>query len=266
MISGHFIPSEHGKLFITQFGQLDSDTTILCLPSITEELNLSRAVVAKQAQHFTTQNIPCFVLDYFGTGDSEGEFEQANCDTWLNNILTVAEWLKQKGVRKIILWGVRFGALFILSHQKKLHDELPIIQQILWKPVTNGKLFSGQFLRIKQASSMMSGSGEKVNWRNHILAGNNTEVAGYLMTKPMLESMELLQIPADFQPLSKLHWFELAAKEITPLTKRLSSNWPENSAQLHCVECAPFWQVPEIFSLPELIQLNGDVIKKELNA
>jgi len=263
MISGHFIPSEHGKLFITQFGQLGSDTAILCLPSIAEELNLSRAVVAKQAQHFASNNIPCYVLDYFGTGDSEGEFEQASCDIWLENILTVAQWLKQKGVSKIILWGVRFGALFILSYQKKLHELLPITQQILWKPVSNGKLFSGQFLRIKQANSMISG-GENINWRNHILAGNDTEVAGYLMTKPMLESMELLQISADFQPLSKLHWFELAAKEVTPLTKRLSSSWPENSAQIYCVDCPPFWQVPEIFSLPQLTQLNCEVFQSEL--
>lgn len=263
MLAGHFIPSKHGKLFVTQIGNMSNDTAILCLPSITEELNLCRAVVAKQAQDFAKNNAACFIMDYLGTGDSEGEFEQANCDIWLENILSVGEWLQQQGVKHIILWGVRFGALFILSHQKKLHEAMPIIKQILWKPVTNGKLFAGQFIRIKQASSMMSGS-EKVNWRNHILAGNNTEVAGYLMTETMLKSMELLQMAPDFYPLSKLHWFELAAKEITPLTKRLSANWSEDSAEIHCLECAPFWQVPEIFSLPQLIQINGEVINGEL--
>lgn len=260
MLAGHFISSSQGKLFITQFGEVSGDTAVFCLPSITEEMNLARAVVAKQAQHFASENLPCFILDYYGTGDSEGEFEQANADIWLENILAAGDFIQQQGITKIILWGIRFGALLVLSHQEKLHQKLPIIQQILWKPVTNGKLFAGQLLRIKQANAMMSKAsskeaGDKVNWRDHVLAGNYVEVAGYLLTKAMLQSMESLQISKDFQPLSTLGWFELAAKEPTPLTKRLSAPWDDVMANVHCYDCPPFWQVPEIFALPELEQL-----------
>ncbi|MCW9008169.1 MAG: hypothetical protein OQK02_09550, partial [Marinobacter sp.] len=70
MLTGHFISSEQGNIFLTQFGEILGNTAILCLPSITEEMNLARAVVAKQAQGFATQGVPCFVLDYYGTGDS----------------------------------------------------------------------------------------------------------------------------------------------------------------------------------------------------
>lgn len=260
MLAGHFISSPHGQLFITQFGEVTGGTAILCLPSITEEMNLSRAVVAKQAQRFANENLPCFVLDYYGTGDSEGEFEQANTDIWLENILTAGEFMQQQGITKIILWGIRFGALLVLTHQEKLHQQLPISKQILWKPVTNGKLFAGQFLRIKQANAMMNAAsskekGDKVNWREHVFAGNNVEVAGYLLTKAMLQSMELLQINKEFQPLSPLEWFELAAKEPTPLTKRLSAQWDDEIAKVHCFDCPPFWQVPEVFSLTKLEQL-----------
>jgi len=256
MLSGHFIPSPEGKLFVTQFGELGSDTAILCLPSIIEELNLARAVVAKQAQMFAQHNIPCFVLDYFGTGDSEGEFEQADCDLWLENVLTAGEWLKQQGFSKIILFGVRFGGLLMMAHQESLHQRLPIVKQILWKPVTNGKQFAGQFLRIKQANSMMNQSSAKINWRQHILDGNNTEVAGYLVTPKMLATMELLKLQDNMQPASSVIWFELAAKEPTPLTQRIIANWSENSVSVYCVKTPPFWQVPEVFSLPELCQLN----------
>ena len=260
MLTGHFINSPQGKLFITQFGEVVGDTAVLCLPSITEEMNLARAVAAKQAQHFSKSGLPCFILDYYGTGDSEGEFEQADADIWLKDILVAGDFLLQQGITKIILWGIRFGALFILNHQEKLHQELPIIQQILWKPVTNGKLFAGQFLRIKQASAMMNslpsnGTDDKINWRDHVLAGNDVEVAGYLLTKKMLQSLESLQIGKDFQPLSPLKWFELAAKEQTPLTKRLSAPWDDSKAKIHCFDCPPFWQVPEIFALPKLEQL-----------
>jgi len=261
MLTGHFISSPQGKRFITQFGEVTGDTAILCLPSITEEMNLARAVIAKQAQGFAANGVPCFVLDYYGTGDSEGEFENANAEIWLENLIAAGEFIQQQGVTKIILWGIRFGALLVLSHQEILHQHLPIIKQVLWKPVTNGKLFAGQFLRIKQANAMMSrASGDKINWREHILEGNDVEVAGYLLTKTMLQSMELLQISKDFQPLSPLDWFELAAKEPTPLTKRLSAPWNSDLAKVYCFDCPPFWQVPEVFSLPELEQLTTNTV------
>lgn len=260
MLSGYFIPSPQGQLFITQIGEITDDTAILCLPSIVEEMNLSRAVVAKQAQQFAKNDMPCFVLDYYGTGDSEGEFEQASTDIWLANIILAGEFMQQKGITKIILWGIRFGALLILAHQEKLHQQLPILSQLLWKPVTSGKLFAGQFLRLKQANAMLNNSSEKVNWREHILADNNVEVAGYLLTKAMLQSIELLQISKKFQPLSLLDWFELAAKELTPLTKRLSAPWDDAMAKIHCFDCPPFWQVPEIFWLPELEQLTINTV------
>lgn len=257
MLSGHFITSPLGQLFVTQFGEITGDTAILCLPSIVEEMNLSRAVVAKQAQRFSQQGLPCFILDYFGTGDSEGEFEQANADIWLENIFVLGAYMQQQGISKIILWGIRFGALLALTHQEELHQKLPIIKQLLWKPVTNGKLFVGQFLRIKQTNAMMTSSssnkvGEKINWREHVLADNNVEVAGYLLTKSMLQSIELLQISKGLQPLSKLHWFDLAAREPTPLTDRFTALWNDTVVKVHCLDCPPFWQVPEVFYLPEL--------------
>ena len=265
MLAGHFIGSPQGQLFITQFGEVAGDTAVLCLPSITEEMNLARAVVAKQAQSFANADLPCFILDYYGTGDSEGEFEQANADIWLENILAAGDFIQQQGITKIIIWGIRFGALLVLNYQEVLHQKLPIIQQILWKPVTNGKLFAGQFLRIKQANTMMSKAsgkeaGDKINWRDHVLAGNDVEVAGYLLTNTMLQSIESLQISKSFQPLSTLDWFELAAKEPTPLTKRLSAPWDDAIANVHCFDCPPFWQVPEIFALPALEQLTVNTV------
>jgi exosortase A-associated hydrolase 2 len=264
MLSGHFIPSPEGKLFVTQFGTLDSDTAILCLPSITEELNLARAVVAKQAQMFAQQDMPCFVLDYFGTGDSEGEFEQADCDLWLKNVLTAGEWLKQQGFSKIILWGVRFGGLLMLAHQEALHQRLPIVRQILWKPVISGKQFAGQFLRIKQANSMMHQSSEKINWRQHILDGNNTEVAGYVVTAKMLASIDLLQLQDKIQPLSPITWFELATSVVSPAINNVLKAWPKECYHIHCFDGVAFWKIPEVFSQGHLHEPTFDSVRPML--
>ena len=49
VLSGHFVETSTGHLYVTQFGDLNSGKAILVLPSFFEEMNLSRAVIAKQA-------------------------------------------------------------------------------------------------------------------------------------------------------------------------------------------------------------------------
>ena len=268
MLTGHFIPSSQGDVFVTQFGNnsqiaqntsIDHNVAILCLPSITEELNLSRAVVGKTAQ-MLSKKTPVFILDYFGTGDSCGEFEQATTAIWLDDIHTVCSWLKSQGFKKVIVWGIRFGALLALHAQSRIEQQLTLLQFVFWKPVTLGKQFAGQFLRIKQANAMMSKEDAKINWRQEILEGIETEVAGYKLNAAMLTSLEILQITPEVTPKAPVAWFELAAKDLTPITKKIIAQWPENKVTAQSIECPMFWQVPEVFSLPELSELTCKVI------
>ncbi|WP_199610393.1 alpha/beta hydrolase family protein [Flocculibacter collagenilyticus] len=263
MLQGHFLPSIHGNLFVTQIGDIsaDQDTAILCLPSIVEELNLARAVVAKQAHYFAANQIPCFILDYFGTGDSAGEFEEATCDIWLDNIIETAQWLMaEHNVKKIILWGIRFGGLLMFAHQQKLHDILPITHQLVWKPITNGKQFAGQFIRIKQSNAMMNNTGEKINWRNQVLAGEHVEIAGYQLTANMLNSIEALKVDQTLTLGSPLAWLDLATEELGPAVARYQDSWQTQHATFNTLKTGPFWQVPEIFDEPELYSLSYQAV------
>src|SRR5690606_20800011 len=146
--------------------------------------------------------------------------------------------------------------------QQKLIDTLPVIAQLHWKPVTNGKQFASQFLRIKQANSMMSGgSADKINWREHILAGNTTEVAGYPLTAGMLASMDNLSIDKDFQPAVPFAWLELAADNPTPAVNRIIDSWQSTNYAIHCVNTPSFWQVPEVFDLPDIYPASLALLK-----
>ena len=260
-IQGHFIASSHGKVFVTQFGAITDKTAIVCLPSITEELNLARAVIAKQAIHFAQQQLASFVLDYSGTGDSHGEFGDVNADIWLQDVLSLGQWLQSQGVERIILWGVRFGALLALHHQQQLHEKLPIVSQLFWKPVLNGKQFMGQFLRIKQANAMMQGNSKKVNWRQEVLSGKTIEVAGYCLNAQLLQSLENLCIGQSFKPQSKLNWIELASSQTTPLINRTIDAWDRQSYSMAFFDSPAFWQVPEVFDLPDLYSQSLSMIE-----
>ncbi|MFD2167317.1 hypothetical protein ACFSJY_13775 [Thalassotalea euphylliae] len=252
-IKGHFIASSIGRIFVSQFGNTSGDVAVLCAPSIAEELNLSRAVLAKQCQAFAQQGIDSFILDYFGTGDSEGEFEESSPDNWFEDIIAAGKWLQSLGYKKLIVLGVRVGALLLAANQDKLHKQLPIIGQIYWKPVTNGKVFVSQLIRIKQANQMMNNSAEKVNWRNEILAGNDTEVAGYTLTKQFVDAMEALVVQADLHWQSPVKWLELATEKVTPATRKFVE--ASDAITVQTLQTPTFWQVPEVFDLPELSAL-----------
>lgn len=251
-ISGHFIASSRGRVFLTVTGQLQSGRAILCLPPLFEEMNLSRAVIAKQAQYFAAHGLPTCVLDYYGTGDSEGNVDEATAQVWLEDIIAAGNWLRQQGAQELVLWGVRFGGLILLHFQNALHDALPVNRQLLWKPVTGGKLYISQFLRLKQASTILHGNNDKVNWRQRIADGNNVEVAGYPLNEPLVSSIEALEVAAGLAPLTQLGWMELGASTITPGVQRVTSSWPASDYRLDALESPQFWQTPETFTVPAL--------------
>ncbi len=251
-LSGHFIESSRGRILLTVHGRLDAGTVVLCLPPLFEEMNLSRAVIAKQAQSFAAAGLTTAILDYYGTGDSEGEIDQACAEIWLEDILAAGRWLVDRGAERIILWGVRFGGLMLLHFQNELHDQLPAGRQLLWKPVTGGKLLMSQFLRLKQTNAMLRGSTEKVNWRQRILDGETVEVAGYPLNGTLLRSIERLGVPDDFAPRSFIGWQELGATAIGPAIQRIVGDWPDTAYRLQALPGPAFWQVPETFSVPEL--------------
>lgn len=251
-ISGHFIPSAKGRVFLTVTGQLDSERAILCLPPLFEEMNLSRAVIGKQAQYFAAHGLPTCVLDYCGTGDSESSLDDATAQIWLEDIISAGRWLTQQGIREIILWGIRFGGLIQLSFQDALHKALPVHRQLLWKPVTGGKLYMRQFLRLKQASTILRGSTEKVNWRQRIADGAIVEVAGYPLNHALVGSIEALEVSADLTPPTPVAWMELGTTAITPGIERVVDSWPQSRYHLQAIDSPLFWQTPETFTVPEL--------------
>jgi exosortase A-associated hydrolase 2 len=250
-LTGKYISSSGSNILLVQHGQI-SDTAILFLPSFGEELNLSRAVVTKQAHYFAQQGLATICVDYRGTGDSELEFDQVTCDDWLQDIISAGQWMQQQGVKRIVLWGIRFGSLLGMANQQTLLSSLPIFAQIHWKPVTNGKQFASQFLRIKQANNMMTKGAEKTNWREHIMAGNPVEVAGYSLTSDMLQSLDKLILSTDFKPATPFAWMELGATKITPAIARYTDNWDEERFRILLTDTTAFWQIPEVFDLPEL--------------
>ena len=259
MISAQFISSCDAQILLTGYGPASAKRVVLCVPALFEELNLSRAVVAKLGQHLSANGTSFFQLDYAGTGDSQGELEDSNSQVWLQNVLDAGAWLSQQGAEQLVLLGVRFGALLQLHFQPQLHNALNIKGQIVWKPITSGKTLSNQLLRLKHTNHVLNG-GEKVDWREKIRQGEEVEVAGYPINESLLSSIEALSINPDSPLLSSLDWLELGAKVLPPAIGKFQKAWPD--ARFNLIDAQAFWQIPDVYAEPALHEIHEEIIAR----
>ena len=77
---------------------------VLCDP-FAEEKKSSQKTMAEMGRALAEAGIPALHLDYRGTGDSGGRFEQFNLDDWREDIRAAVDWMRLR-------WGVgRVGLL-----------------------------------------------------------------------------------------------------------------------------------------------------------
>jgi uncharacterized protein len=85
-------------------------------------------------------------FDYFGTGDSAGEMQEATLDIWHDDIRCGVQELKEvSGARRVTLVGLRLGALLGSRAAAALPDEIDRL--VLWDPVLDGRTFLDEQFR-----------------------------------------------------------------------------------------------------------------------
>jgi exosortase A-associated hydrolase 2 len=250
---GCFLDTAGGRVHLATFGSLASRHVWLYLPPFAEEMNLSRAVVARQARAFEARQEAVVCLDYFGTGDSAGTFQQAELAFWLENVRGALEWIEQQGAASVSLWGLRFGGLLAVHYLLK-RPSSNCLSVLLWKPVLNAKQMLGQFFRLKQVSTALQGD-EKVNWMARMKAGETVEVAGYCVTPSLLEALDNLSMPTELpDSFCRLEWIDITAGAMSPALVRVTQKWPSERLQLQTCNERLFWQSPDCYVAPSLLE------------
>src|SRR5690606_41016849 len=62
-----------------------------------------------------------FRSDLFGTGDSEGEFEAASVEQWIEDLATASAWSASTGWSVTSMLGIRMGALLAATLRSEEH-------------------------------------------------------------------------------------------------------------------------------------------------
>ncbi len=255
-----FIPGQKGRFFSLFVPPKDVDTCIfLFLPSFGEEMNRCRVMVSLQARNFAAQGHGCLLIDYYGTVDSEGEFEDTTWDIWYEDALSAYHWLRQHCNNRVVLWGVRIGAL--LATELAYREAQYFSRLLLWQPISDANLFLTQFFRIRLAMQMDRGEAKETTqqMRHNLKQGNSIEIAGYTVTPELVESIETKKISNyDKLPLP-VDWFEVVMDindGLTPASQKQIEIWQQHNVVVnsHCYQGPAFWQLHERELTPDLIK------------
>jgi alpha-beta hydrolase superfamily lysophospholipase len=128
----------------------------------------------KLAEQLAGAGVATLRFDYAGTGNSAGGDDGPGLLTaWLSSIdAAVAEARKRSGTTKVILFGVRFGALLATAYAQKS----PVDGLVLLGPPRSGSTFVRELLVFNKMRSANPGEGASPD-----IEFNDDEVLGYAL-------------------------------------------------------------------------------------
>lgn len=252
-IEPFFLNGARGRLFALEVapahGHAVEFGVLLCAP-FAEELNRTRRAVQLAARRIASCGASVLLLDLYGTGDSEGEFDQARWEIWREDLVRAAQWLRARSAARVALWGVRLGAGLALE----LARDEPCEELLLWQPVTKGALFLRQFLRLRVAADMLADdpASSVEALRARLAAGAGVEIAGYELAPELARAIDAFDLERLAGPhLPPVHWLEAVAEPERPLaaaSRALIERWQSSGVEVRArtAVAQPFWGTPEI--------------------
>lgn len=221
-----------------------------------EEMNRTRRAAALQARALAAQGCAVLQIDLYGSGDSDGEFGQADWHIWKQDLALAHTWLAEKSGCAVGLWGVRLGALLALDYARTA--PLPVARFILWQPVLRGALYLNHLLRLRLAGEMLGGrDGADSRQLRAALREQAQEIAGYEISPALADAIDALNADQFDAPAAPVHWFEVVAapdRPAPPPARQLADSWRARGADvsLQAVPDQPCWATSEVAECPQL--------------
>jgi exosortase A-associated hydrolase 2 len=265
-----FLDGPAGRIFALFHASSNSDraAAVVYLPPFAEEMNRARRMASLQARALSEAGFSVLLLDFYGTGDSAGEFVEARWETWEGDVDVALTWLRRRGYRRIALWGLRLGAVLATAAAVR-HDDIERL--ILWQPVILGKSVVTQFFRLRMAASMSeqeSPSNVMKLLRTELNDKGSIEIAGYELSAPLVASLEKAEL-GGFRLRAGLivDWLEVTAQDgepLAPASSRIASAWRESGIRVSSSTVAgePFWATQEVAVAPALLRATLETLKK----
>jgi exosortase A-associated hydrolase 2 len=253
-----FLPASGGQRFCIYHAASGKPLrgSVLYIHPFAEEMNKSRRMAALQARAFSGAGYAVLQIDLMGCGDSSGDFADATWEAWLQDVTLACEWLRRRSPSPLWLWGLRSGCLLAIEAVSRMNTAFPLL---FWQPSSNGALVLRQFLRLKSAAEMLSGSagGAIDSLRRDLAEGKRVEVAGYELAPDLASGLERATL-APPRTRTRIEWLDVSIQKVTqvpPVVAGAKHKWEQAGCSVRYtpVQGPPFWQTTEIEEAPNLI-------------
>lgn len=157
-------------------------SVLLCSP-IGHEYMSTHWAIRRLSASLADAGFHVFKFDYFGTGDSAGEFGEGSTAQWTSDIqMAATELLDISGNRNILLLGLRFGATLAALAARNIKPN----GLVLWDPVMDGESYIQELREIHRVKAATYSV-----WKYNLgyQTTEHTELMGFPFTPALLESL-----------------------------------------------------------------------------
>ncbi len=241
MLSAEYIRGQQGHWLLTKWraNAATQPQLLLLLPPFAEEMNCVRRHYAALGRQAAAAGIDVCLMDFYGTGDSEGQFADSSVALWQADCL---QWLATlSGYSQLHLLGCRFSAALLLDWLPAIQHQLAaqhicVGKVLLWQPMLQMDKFWQQLRRQQQLSGQQAAD----------------EVAGYAMPAGLQAESQSLQTHISRLQGFDVLWLEAQLSgQLSPASQRLLKACPDIRHQT--LSLPPYWLEQELLDCSALI-------------
>lgn len=232
---------------------------VVLVPPFAEELNKCRRMIRLQAEALSTAGFDVLVMDLLGTGDSPGDFGDADWGRWQEDVRAAIACIRASRRERLPLWlwGVRAGCALAAACARTLDEECNLL---FWQPLGAAQQLQ-QFLRWATVGAWFADTpaSEASALRAQLAQGSPVEIGGYILSGKLAQGMA-----ADsFDPpdrLGCLVWIDVypaptPQAQLSPWAATQLQRWTQHAEQVNAmqVEGPSFWGTTEMEDAPLLL-------------
>ena len=228
---------------------------LLCLPPFADEKKNAHRLYAEFCRLLAGRGYASLRLDLTGSGDSDGDLDDATLDVWIEDAAAAFESLDDAAPR--FLLGLRLGATLAARFAAGRPDVAGIV---LWQPVVNGRRAFAADLRRTLIKQMMTDGASRVT-RQELLAQleegeGRLDLDGFPFTGALYRGIASLDLLADEAPFPgptrvvQISHADDLQGEVAQLARSLEQRGVPVTAE--AVVAPPLWARIERVECPEL--------------
>jgi uncharacterized protein len=166
---------------------------VLCYPWGMEYIYAHRTM-RQLASRLSAAGFHTLRFDYFGTGDSSGEVDQADLVGSNSDVEAAMEALRDiAGASKVVLIGLRIGANIAVSVAAKHQSEVEAL--VLWDPIVSGAQYVETLAEGSDISDRVLGEIRSIDLQSSL---EGIPQRSMILVTERLPSHEQLRLPVEF--------------------------------------------------------------------